>query len=286
VPNPYAGLLPGTSLNGATMSLQQSLLPYSQFTGVTETGMPIGTAKYQSLVVQVEKRLSQNFSVLLTGTFGKSSTYSTYLNNGMDAPGQFITRDGGTPPHEINISGVYKAPFFRNSANPLVKMALAGWQLSGYTQWVSGALLNVTGAYPTGINPAFSDPSVHGSWFNTCTYNQTNNTTQNCAAGEPVAWTIQKPFTLNTVPPPQWSNFRGRAIPETSLAIVKSFRITERVAFQLHADADNVLNTPTFAAPNVSATSSLFGTTALIEGFNYSSVGGPRQIQLGGKLSF
>ena len=224
VPNPYAGLLPGTSLNGATMSLQQSLLPYPQFTGVTESGMSNGTAKYQSLVVQVEKRLSQNFSVLLTGTFGKSTTYSTYLNNGMDAPGQFITRDGGTPPHEINISGVYKEPFFKQ-ASLLPRILLAGWQLSGYTQWVSGGLLNVSGAYPTGHEPAFSEPRVHGTRLHTCTYTPTNTTTHNCAAGDPVAWTIQKPFTLNTVPPHQWSNFLGRALPETSRAIVKIFRI-------------------------------------------------------------
>jgi hypothetical protein len=58
VPNPYANLLPGTGLNGATMTLQQSLLPYPQFTGITETNMAIGTSKYNSVVVQFEKRLS------------------------------------------------------------------------------------------------------------------------------------------------------------------------------------------------------------------------------------
>ena len=82
VPNPYAGLLPGTTLNGGTITLQQSLLPYPQFTGVTETNMPLGTSKYNSIVFNFEKRLSKGLSVIFNGTFGRNSTYGSYLNNG------------------------------------------------------------------------------------------------------------------------------------------------------------------------------------------------------------
>jgi hypothetical protein len=57
VPNPYVGLLPGSTLNGATMTLQQSLLPFPQFTGVTETGRSIGHARYDAFLFRVEKRL-------------------------------------------------------------------------------------------------------------------------------------------------------------------------------------------------------------------------------------
>ena len=284
VPNPYAGLLPGSSLNGATMTLQQSLLPYPQFTGITETNMPIGTSKYNSLVVQFEKRLSRGLSVLVNGTFGRNSTYSSYLNNGMDAPGQFITRDGGTPPHTINLIFTYTENLFRNQSR-LVKAALNGWQVSGYTQWVSGALLNVGGAYSTGLDPAIPNRTFN-RWFNTCTLNLNNNARQNCASdSEPVAWLIQKPFTLNTQPAPQWQDFRGRAVPEVSLSFFKKFNITERVKFELRFDADNATNQPTFPAPNTTATSSLFGVTNLTQGFTYSSIG-PRQIQLGAKISF
>jgi hypothetical protein len=284
LPNPYANLLPGTSLNGATMTLQQSLLPYRQFTGITETNMSIGTSRYNSLVVQFEKRLSHGLSVLVNGTFGRNSTYSSYLNNGIDAPGQFITRDGGTPPHTINLIFTYTENLFKNQ-NRLVKAALNGWQVSGYTQWVSGSLLNVSGAYSTGLDPSISNPTFK-RWFNTCTLNQNNNTRQGCASdSEPVAWLIQKPFTLNTQPSPQWTDFRGRAVPEVSLSFFKRFNITERVRFELRFDADNATNQPTFGAPNTTATSSLFGVTTLTQGFTYSSIG-PRQIQLGAKISF
>ena len=47
VPNPFAGLLPGTGLNGANVARSQLLRPYPQFTGIsgrTETnGRPITT---------------------------------------------------------------------------------------------------------------------------------------------------------------------------------------------------------------------------------------------------
>jgi len=95
VPNPFAGLLPGSSLNGATMTLQQSLLPYPQFTGVTETGRSIGAARYDSLLIRFEKRLSAGLTTLFTATLSDSTQRTTYQNNGMDPIGQFIVRDGG-----------------------------------------------------------------------------------------------------------------------------------------------------------------------------------------------
>jgi len=289
VTSPYAGLLPGTSLNGATITLQQSLLPYPQYTGITESNMPIGTAAYNALVFQLEKRLSAGLSILFNGTFGKSTTYSTYLNNGLDAPGQFITRDGGTPPYQINLVGTYTEKLF-NRANRVIRTVLNGWQVSGYAQWVSGALLGVSGSAnnpvtATGIDPTLPNPTFQ-RWFNTCTLNNNTGQRQDCASPtEPVAWIIQKPFTLVTQPNPQWSDFRGRTVPEVSVSLFKDFQIRERVRFQLRADADNATNQPTFPAPNTTPTSSLFGVTTLSQGFGYSSIA-PRQIQLGAKLRF
>ena len=284
VANPYAGLLPGTALNGATLTLQQSLLPYPQFTGVTETNMALGTSKYQSLVLQFEKRLSRGLSVMMNGTFGKNTTFNSYLNNGMDAPGRFITRDGGTPPHVFNLVFTYTENLFQGRSR-LLKSALNGWQVSGYSQWVSGALLNVGGAYFTGVNPTLPNPTFK-RWFNTCTLNQNTNLRQNCTSDtEPVAWLIQKPFTLNTQPVTQWRNFRGRSVPEISLSFFKRFVIHERFGFELRMDANNATNQATFGAPNTAATSSLFGVTTLNQGFSYSSIG-PRQLQLGAKVNF
>src|SRR5204862_5403147 len=153
VPNPYAGLLPGSTLNGATMTLQQSLLPYPQFTGVTQTGLSIGTARYDSFLFRVDKRLSAGLTVLFTGTLSDSTQRTGYQNNGMDPLGNFILRDGGTPPWQYDLSSTYNLPFFRNSKGA-TRAVLAGWQLSGIVSWFPGGIISASGANSTGVDPA------------------------------------------------------------------------------------------------------------------------------------
>src|SRR5262249_15205306 len=59
VPNPFAGLLPGVGLNGATVSRSQLLLPFPQFTGVTAQALNDGSSYFHMLQVRAEKRFSR-----------------------------------------------------------------------------------------------------------------------------------------------------------------------------------------------------------------------------------
>jgi hypothetical protein len=278
VTNPYAGLLPGTSLNGARMTLQQSLLPYPQYTGVTESGRSIGKSRYDSMQLQLEKRLSAGLTVLFAATFQNGETRSTYLNSGLDAIGQFITRDSGAEPYIININSTYSLPFF-NKTTGVTRTLLGGWKVAGFGQWRAGSILDVSGATSTGIDPGISNSS-YSHRFNTCTFNNNTGARQNCSSStEPVAWIIQKPFTLLTVPNPQWGSVRVRNPLSVDLALWKTFKL-ERVNVDLRADASNAFNTPRFGNPNMTATSSLFGVTTMTQ------ANMPRSIQLGLKLSF
>lgn len=279
VANPYAGLLPGTSLNGAKMTLQQSLLPYPQYTGITETDRTIGTSRYDSLQIAFEKRLSAGLSVSSSATFQTSSTYSSYLNSGMDAIGQFIRRDGGFEPYIINLNVTYSLPFF-NDAGGLMKAILGGWQIAGFGQWRAGSILGVSGAVSTGLDPGIDNPTL-AHRFNTCTFDMNTNKRQRCASDtEPVAWIIQKPFTLNTQPQPQWGSVRTWIPLSVDLSVYKSFRPLERLKLDFRVDANNAFNTPRFGNPQMGATSSLFGVTTLTQ------ANMPRSLQLGLKLSF
>ena len=47
VPNPFQGLLPGTSLNAATVAEQQLLLPFPEFTGLSQQNIPVGKGLVQ-----------------------------------------------------------------------------------------------------------------------------------------------------------------------------------------------------------------------------------------------
>ncbi len=279
VPNPYAGLLAGSSLNGATMTLQQSLLPYPQFTGITQSGMSIGTTRYDGLRIRLEKRLSAGLSVLVTYTKAKNWTHSSYLNNGMDATGQFITQIGGQPPTVFTAGLTYGIPFFKNSKG-LIGAALGGWQFASTVNYSSAGMIAVSGATSTGINPQISDPTYQ-HWFNTCTYNNTTGLRQNCQSStEPVAWIIQKPFTLLFAPNPQFFGLRAMSWPHWNGTLFKAFRIHERLRMELRAEAFNVTNTPEFGAPTVSATSSLFGATTLTQSND------ARNIQVSARITF
>ena len=249
VANPYAGLLGGTSLNSATMTLQQSLLPYPQFTGVTESGMPLGTTRYDALRIRFEKRLSAGLSVLFTYTKAKNWTYSSYLNNGMDAAGQFITRIGNAPPSIVTTGLTYVLPLFNHSKG-LLGSALGGWQLAGTVNYTTGGLIGVSGATSTGIDPTISG-SNYQHWFNTFTLNNTNGQRQNCQSPtEPVAWIIQKPFTLLFAPNPQFTDFRAKAWPHLNFSMFKAFRLHESLKMELRVETFNTTNTPEFGAPS------------------------------------
>jgi hypothetical protein len=281
VTNPFAGLLPGTNLNGATMTLEQSLRPYIQFTGVTQNGRTIGTSRYDSLQLRVEKRFSRGLTASFNGTFAQGSTFNSYLNGGMDDFGQFIYRRDGTPPMNLNWNATYALPFFAKSG-PLVNMLLGGWMLAGTGRWSSGGMLSVSGANPTGINPTIPN-ATPAHWFNTCTYNDNTGLRQNCASTtEPIAWIITKPYTLLTYPTPQFTNWRNPNHPvQMDLSMFKAFRFKERARMEIRVEAFNAFNTPINGYANTSATSNTFGQRTSISQGN-----DPRQVQLGLRFTF
>jgi len=72
---------------------------------------------------------------------------------------------------------------------------------------------------------------------------------------------------------------RGDSARHIDFSMFKSFRPTERLGVQFRAEAFNLMNTPLFSRPNVTAGSALFGVVTGQEN-------DPRQIQLGLKVLF
>jgi hypothetical protein len=64
------------------------------------------------------------------------------------------------------------------------------------------------------------------------------------------------------------------------LAILKDFRINEKMNFELRASASNAFNRALLAAPNLTQNSSTFGFITTAQGNS------PRNVQLGARLSF
>ena len=80
VSNPMAGLLPSSSINGATVPRQQLLYPYPQYTGVTITNVPVGSSRYDSFQSKATHRFSHGLAMQASFTISKNLERVSILN--------------------------------------------------------------------------------------------------------------------------------------------------------------------------------------------------------------
>lgn len=276
VANPFAGLLPSTNLNGTTTTRQQLLLPYPQFTGVTENNIPVGQAWYNSMQVRFDKRLTHGLNVLVSYTLSKTMESVGYLNN--QDPGPSRTLTATDTPHRIAISGNWAIPLFSRT-HGILGIFLKGWQANGiFVRQVGFPLAAPGGYYSSGIDPSLPDPTDQ-RYFNTCLL-QTNGVRFHCAsATEPVAFIQQQNNTLRTLSG-RFPSIRPPKVPNADISLFKAVTLHENLRLQFRAEAFNATKSPQLGAPSTSLTSTGAGTVGLTQ------TNDPRNIQLSLRLSF
>ena len=277
VPNPFQGLLPGTPFNGATVPRQQLLRPFPQFAGITEDRRSLGVNDYNALQVSLNKRLARGLQFLVSYTFSKTEEEVAFLNP-QDDWGQLArVVTAADSPHRLLVSTTYQLPFFAGRSDILGSL-LGGWQMNAIVTAQSGIPVAATaGAVLVG------DTSVENRtlarWFNTCTETLAG-TRQNCAsADEPVAWRVQAPFTLRTLPT-RFDDIRTRRPTLIDFSFFKTFALPANMRLQARFEAFNLFNTPWFGAPNINVTNAAFGTVTPTQAND------PRNIQLGVRWTF
>ena len=235
VANPFAGLLPGSSINGSTITRQQSLLPFPQYTGLTQANNSFGSSSYDSLQVNLEKRFSNGLFFTGSYTYSRAMEATAYLNaqDPFSATARFLSPFDA--PHRFTINGGYTLPFFNNG--PGWKNALlGGWQLNGIAYFQSGlpissptssgnAIPTAGGAVSTGLNPSISGVDPLSQQFNTCTTTLAG-TRQNCAnASQTPAWRVQGPFELATLGFTMPGSIRTHRPAQVDFSIFKTFEL-------------------------------------------------------------
>jgi hypothetical protein len=287
VPNPMAGLIPGTSLTGATIQQQQLLRPFPQFGTINETNISIGRSSYNAAQFLLYKRLSYGLNLSVAYTISKQIDQTNFANPQDTRLEKVIA--AWDMPRNLQINGVYELPFGKgkplgSSAPGPVRWFMSGWEVSALARIQTGFPLafpaNALNAVPTGVNPALPNPSLT-QWFNTCTQ-LANGTTRGCEAGQQVAWTIRQPFTLQT-----WSSrlstVRLPPIRNLDASVMKNTYIHERFDLLFRVDFINATNTPQFFS----------GPVADINSGNFGRISGamdqsnlPRFIQFSMKFRF
>jgi len=282
VPNPFAGRVPG-ALGGATISRQQSLLPFPYYQTIQVRSPRMSHYSSHLMIISIEKRLSNGITAMFNFTGGK------VISEGMNSPvdfgaveqtnevgyqdGKFNRRlERSVDPTDVSkravMSLLYELPFFKSNK------LLGGWQVNTIGIMQTGVPVLVSGANnflasrpdSTGQSAKLENPSA-ARWFNTDVF-------------------VNPPsFTFGNI---------GRALPDVrgpgtfnwDLSFIKNTRFAERYNLQFRAEMFNFLNsvnlglpargfTPGASGRNISGT---FGTIV--------SARDARNIQLALKLSF
>ena len=283
VANPFAGLLPGTSFNNATIARSQLLRPYPQFGDIRTTNND-GKSWYSSAQVGVQKRFSRGY------TFGLSYTYSHWMQateylNAADARPTKMISDLDVP-HRLTLSGILELPFgkgrrFASGAEGALNAIIGGWQLQGVYTFQSGfaipfGAVNVTSGVTSGDlfynggEIALGDRTVE-RWFNTDAF--TSILSGSATDATPVNHLRTLPYRFDDV--------RRDSINNIDLSLIKGVDLGRDMKLELRAEFINAFNSPYFPNPVSSATSTTFGQVSASNQENYA-----RRAQVGVKLVF
>ena len=267
VPNPFRGVISSGALSGTTISRQQSLLPFPQYTAVQQVFVPAGNSTYEAGTAQLEKRLSTTLTFLAAYTWSKAiddvrtplDVYNRKVEKGLST---FDT------PNQVRLSGVYNIPVGRDRAfgkalNPVANIILEDWDFDGILTLQSGIPIAIARpSVSNGQSAHLISPSVE-RWFNTSVF------------------AVAPPFTFGNVGP-VLPDVRTAPVRNIDAVIVKNFKwgLWERdINVQFRSEFFNLFNHPQFGTPNGNPASQSFGTVATL-------ANAPRDIQFALKILF
>ena len=277
VTNPFAGLLPGSGFNNATIARRQLMRPYPQFGDVNTTNND-GKSWYHSLQASLQRRFSQGYTLGFSYTYSHWMQATEYLNASDANPTKMIS--DLDVPHRLSISGIYELPFgrgkrFAADASGLVQGLVGGWQLQGVYTFQSGFPVRFgTDAFYTGGDIALDDRGTL-KWINTGVF--TSVLTSTSTEATPLDHMRTLPF--------RFSDVRADTINNMDLSLIKNVGLPHGMEMQFRAEFINALNNPYLATGDgqivVNPTSATFGQIVASNQQNYA-----RRAQLGVKLLF
>lgn len=244
-----------------------------------------GHSRYNALQGTVSRRMSNGLEFNFNYTWSHmqsnqdSSGWGTKQGNNPYQSAYFPDRNYGNSNFDVRQmfkgQAVYELPFGTGRkyaiSNGVADQLVGGWTLSGtlvtqtgnpFTPYMatnnSYALSSNALQYPDVVgNPVLSSPDING-WYNVS------------ALTAPAAGTFGNMGR---------NSLFGPGLSQVGLSLVKTFRIHEDVRFDFSANSINVLNHPSFGAPDLLVGAGHVGSIRSV------TVGG-RQIEFIGKLRF
>jgi hypothetical protein len=296
VANPFSGLLPnGGSLNNSTTALVNLLAPYPEFPvgtaaagwtgsgGVIEQNLNSGSSYFHSLNVRLQRRLSKGLTIIANYQWSRLIEQDSWLNAGDPVPEKRVSPFDH--PQRFVAAVSYDLPIGHGRAVNLRSRWLdaiaGGWHLNSVYTFQTGApLVWVNGSTTTpGDYVFFGGPgALAASYSNRYTETSVNGTalpsfdTTQFATNSANAFAYHIRTFSTTFP-----NLRQDGLNEWDPSMLKNFYVTEKAYFQLRFEVFNILNHPTFGAPNLQATGGQFGVIT-------TQANRPRTVQAGARF--
>jgi hypothetical protein len=271
---------PAVQYANSTVNIN-SIRPYQGYTNIAlwETS---AASNYHGLQIGLSRRYSKKLTYSVAYTWSKvladasspSEAPESLLDYHRERSHASFDRN-----HVLVISYIYNLPAL-TGRHPAARFVLGGWQLSGISQFQSGAWLSPSISTPTGarrpdrvgdvkyLNPrevrtmlAGNNQQVTGNFY----FDPTPGTTFITPA--PTQYGNSSPYIV-----------RGPGRNNWDLSIFKNFKPIEKVNVQFRGEMFNVWNHASFRNPNMSAAGRDYGTI--------SDAGPPRLVQLALKLTF
>jgi hypothetical protein len=292
VANPFYGVItdPTSTLSTSTITYEQLLRPFPQFSTVEQLNTGAGHSTYNAGQLTVEHRAKDGLSVIFAYTFSKAldnvgemtsvaGTYAGFQN--LHCPSCDKSRSDQDETHVVRWSTRYELPFGRQK--PLLNKGflapiVGGWAVSGIYSFDSGRPLTVSatnysysysgGSYrpnTTGVSdkmPGGQQMSLGGHYFNAAAFVQPANYTFGNASRHLAD--IDSPGSWNL-----------------DAMVEKDTHLSESYVVSFRAEAFNALNNVTFSGPTTSISSATFGQMATLSQSNT-----PRNVQISMRFTF
>ena len=273
VPNPFAGILPANSDLGSVTSVTANALlrPFPAFNGILATNQPVARYRYDSLQVQLEKRVLDSdstgiLSFVFAYTFAKSFEQNHRLNDWNLAEKPIHELTNVDKPQNIAFAGTWELPVgwgrrWLSDVPRFTGALVNGWTVDWIFTYVSGYPVDKPDALFSCGSYLAPNGQTADHWFN----------------NDPRCYQSRALYTLRTTED-RFPNIRTPAAPQVNASVEKTFWLTEHKQLQFRGEAYNLSNTPIFPGPNTNYKDPRFGQLPLQQSNS------PRYVQIAAKL--
>ena len=283
VPNPFAGLLPGTALNGATISRAQSLRPFPQFGNIIMRQSTLARNQYHAGIVKIEKRMSNGwggrinytYSRLMDNQFGEGNSFSATNGNpqnpyDFDAEYSIGLLD---VPHKLVFSPIFELPFGEGR-----RWAQSGFGAAILGDWTISSIISFESGFPISVSNqnnnssafyAMQRPNLTGGPLETEGDREGRLNYTGASPGiwlDRAGWADPGLFTFGNSPRTT-GDARTPHRNNWDFVAQKDFRLGGQVRAQIKIEVLNITNTVKTVGPSTVLGASSFGQITAQRGF-------------------